>query len=491
MKEGPMTAVSASGEHGSAGSGPRAASVGPNRAGAIPDGPSDGLVARSVSRRGFLRAAGLAAAAVPASAALAACGGGSGGSTANRAVRVGFVTPQTGSLNGFADADIYTINAMRTIFAKGIMVGNQSHPLEIVYRDSQSDPNQAASAASDLIFKDNVDIMLVGATSDTTNPVADQCEANQVPCISTAAPWENWFNGRGGKLGHNYTWTFHVFWGLDDLAGVYSDMWQAQTTNRKIGLLMPNDTDGDQFARSLPNIIQSHGYTVPQGMSFRYNDRSSSVASIPARMAAAGVEILVGVPLAEDFSKFWKAGSAADTAGNSQVFRPKIVTLSRALLFPGDVLNLLGSAGDRLGTEIWWTPSHPYASSLTGATPKQLAADYTSKSGKEWVQPLGFSHALFEVVNKALASVSSIDDRASIAKAIGNVRNLNTIVGPLAFGNGSGSTTTLPANVAKTPLVGGQWRSNNSAGANPYDLYITSNSQHADIKLTRQFQALA
>ena len=29
-------------------------------------------------------------------------------------------------------------------------------------------------------------------------PVSDQCEANGVPCISTVAPWQPWFFGRGG-----------------------------------------------------------------------------------------------------------------------------------------------------------------------------------------------------------------------------------------------------------------------------------------------------
>ncbi len=485
-----MTSVPVSGEDGSVGSGP----VGPvadGPVGPVADGSPVPEVARaagprSLSRRGFLRVAGLTAAVGPASAALAACGGGSGSNTGTRAVRIGFVTPQTGSLSSYSAADIYTINAMRAGFTKGITVGGQNHPLEIVYRDSQSDPDAAAAAASDLIFKDNVDIMMVGASSDTTNPVSDQCEANQVPCVSTAAPWESWFNGRGGQLGRNFAWTFHVFWGLDDLAKVYSDMWQLETTDRKVGLLVPNDTDGDTFASTLPNVIKSlDGFTIPQAIAGRYDDHSAGLADLPVKMAAAGVDILAGVPLAEDFSAFWKASTIAPQTGG-HTFAPKIVTLSRALLFPNDVLNELGTSGDGLSTEIWWSPSHPYRSSITGETPKQLANAYSNKSGQEWIQPLGFSHALFEVVNKALASVQSIDDKAAIAKAIGNVRNLNSIVGPLSFGNGSGSTNAVPANVAKTPLVGGQWRSSQSGGST-YNLYITSNRQHSDIAMTASY----
>ncbi|MGF7234122.1 MAG: ABC transporter substrate-binding protein [Frankia sp.] len=481
-----MTSVPVSGEDGSVGSGP----VGPAADGSPVAEVSRVAVPRSISRRGLLRAAGLTAAVVPASAALAACGGGSNTSTGARAVRIGFVTPQTGALSNYSSSDIYTINAMQASFAKGIRVGDQNHPLEIIYRDSQSDPNSAAIVASDLIFKDNVDIMLVGGSSATTNPVSDQCEANQVPCISTAAPWESWFNGRGGRLGRNFTWTFHVFWGLDDLAKVYSDMWQLETTDRKIGLLVPNDTDGDTFNSTLPNVISSlNGFTIPTSVATRYNDGSADLSRMPAAMAGAGIDILAGVPLVEDFATFWKASTLA-AGGNAHTFAPKIVTLSRALLFPNDVLNQLGTSGNGLATEVGWSPSHPYRSSITGASPKQLAADYNKTTGQEWVQPLGFTHALFEVVNRALASVHSIDDKASIAKAIGNVRNLNSIVGPLAFGNGGRSTNAVPANVAKTPLVGGQWRTSTQAGASGYSLYITSNREHSDIALTGRYTPL-
>ena len=47
--------------------------------------------------------------------------------------------------------------------------------------------------------------------------------------------------------------------------------------------------------------------------------------------------------------------------------------------------------------------------------------------------------------------------------------NLNTIVGPISWGKGP------VKNVAKTPLVGGQWRLS-SGGPYKYDLVITENA---------------
>ena len=57
-------------------------------------------------------------------------------------------------------------------------------PIEIIQKDSQSNPNRAAEVATELIEKDGVKLLLGKDTPDTTNPVADQAELNGVPCIT-------------------------------------------------------------------------------------------------------------------------------------------------------------------------------------------------------------------------------------------------------------------------------------------------------------------
>jgi branched-chain amino acid transport system substrate-binding protein len=103
-----------------------------------------------------------------------------------------------------------------------------------------------------------------------------------------------------------------------------------------------------------------------------------------------------------------------------------------------------------MSTEVWWTPHHPFRSSLTGATAAGFAAEYTRETKKQWTQPLGFIHALFEVGLDALKRTASLDDRTAIVAAI-KATNLATIVGPISWAKGP-----VP-NVTKTPLVGGQW----------------------------------
>jgi branched-chain amino acid transport system substrate-binding protein len=96
----------------------------------------------------------------------------------------------------------------------------------------------------------------------------------------------------------------------------------------------------------------------------------------------------------------------------------------------------------------------------------ELATAYTASSGKQWIQSLGFVHAMFEVGVAALVAAGSTD-KTAVRDAI-KVINMDTIVGPLNF------TAGPVPNVAKTALCGGQWREADSPTG--YDIVIVDNS---------------
>jgi branched-chain amino acid transport system substrate-binding protein len=176
-----------------------------------------------------------------------------------------------------------------------------------------------------------------------------------------------------------------------------------------------------------------------------------------------------------DFTTFW-------TQALQQGLKPKIVTVGKALLFPASV-EALGTAGDKLSTEIWWSPHHPFKSSLSGETAAQLAAAYTEATGRQWSQPLGYIHALFEVASDILKrSADPASPEANLASLLAT--KLDTIVGTVAWGAGP------VKNVAKTPLVGGQWRLT-AGGRFRYDLLITDNSGASFIPAVASMEALS
>jgi branched-chain amino acid transport system substrate-binding protein len=407
---------------------------------------------RFVDRRTLLRLAGTAAVAAPASTALAACSGSSSKSKV-RPVRIGIVTPQSGTLYRWADADMYIAGIMKDYFAKngGLSVGGTTHPVEIHIRDSESTFARAGKAATQLIYDDGVDIVLVDATTDTVVPVADQCEAMGVPCISTLAPWESFFYGRGGDINKPFTWTYHFFAGAAEYFAAYSAIWNQSEVqnNHKVGLLLPNDLDGQVFRNHifLQNIknpannftaIDGGLYTPGQGLDF---------TSTVTQFQNQNVQIVTGIVGVEDFTRFLHASSGR--------LAPRIDTISKAAMFADDVKADDKTVVDGLTTEMFWSPQHKVRSSLTNQTAQQLATAYENAGhGQSWSQQLGASMALFDVAAQALQQVNSIDDKASIAKVLRNL-TANTMIGKVTFG---GSREGVPANVATIPLNGGQWR---------------------------------
>ncbi len=376
-----------------------------------------------------------------------------------RKLKIGFVTPKTGALAPFAEADSFVIEEMRRFFADGLTIGGAKYTVEIIVKDSQSNPNRAAGVASDLIVRDKVDLMLVSSTPETTNPVSDQCELNRKPCISTVAPWQPWFFTRGGNPDKGFEWTYHFFWGLEDIVTVFASMWGSVTTNKVVGALWPNDGDGNAWGdatRGFPPALKKDGYTVVDPG--RYQNLTGDYSAQIAKYKEAKVEILTGVPIPPDFTTFWNQAA-------QKGFRPKVASVGKALLFPSSV-EALGANGEGLSTEVWWTPNHPFKSSLTGQDARQLADAYEAATKKQWTQPLGFAHALFEIAVDVLKRAKDLDSPAAIRDAVAATK-LDTMVGHVAWGNGP------VKNVAKTPLVGGQWR---RGGRFKYDLVVVENS---------------
>src|SRR5262249_22958400 len=152
-----------------------------------------------------------------------------------------------------------------------------------------------------------------------------------------------------------------------------------------------------------------------------------------------------------------------------QGFRPKVASIGKAILFPVAV-EALGRDGNNLSSEVWWSPTHPFGSSLTGMSASALAGAYEAATKKQWTQPIGFVHALFEVAVDVLKRTPQLGDAKAAVQAIAATDH-DTVVGKLRW-NGADLPPFAAKNVAKTPLVGGQWRIKDG---NRYDIVITDN----------------
>jgi branched-chain amino acid transport system substrate-binding protein len=421
----------------------------------------DSLISRSVSRREFLKIAGIAGATVGMGAGLggllAACGeetptttaggpattAGGPATTAGgpattveasveegRVIKIGLAEPKTGPLASYAvPNDWWTEHAANAV-KDGVVCGDKKlHKFEIVRVDTQSDSNRAAQVAGDMILNNKVDMILAAGSPDGTVPVADQCEANGTPGFFAHAPWQAMFK-RKTTPAEGYKWIFGYLNGAE------------QT------MLFANDADAAAWMSptGAPSVFEPLGYTlvVPTFYQSGAEDFTAQISEFKKE----GCEILCGTNSPPDFTNFWKQAL-------QQGFHPVLATTGKALLFP-QTLEAIGDIGYNLLGEMQWSPKWPFKDSLSGMTNQEMADDFEAKTGKQWTQVIG-EYAMFEVAVNVFSRATDLEDKATVAAAFKTL-NMVTCKGPIDFTAPVDPKSFHPCvNNVKPLYAGGQW----------------------------------
>lgn len=451
-----------------------------------------------LSRREFLKIVGVAGAAVGLSTGLggvvAACGGEetattaapssstslaettttaaptttSAGPEAGREIKIGYVAPITGNLAIFGVADQYCFDRAKTALADGLICGDgKKHPVILELQDGQSDTNRAAQVAGDLINNGKVDMLLAASTGTNVDPVADQAEANQVPCLSTDCPWQNYIIPRGGDLKTVWKYTYNAFWGTEDLLATFEDMWSQVPTNKKVGVLLPNDALGIPWMEAFKPAIPAAGWDAT--FSDLYTVGNEDFTSVISTYKKVGVEIMFCEGNPGDFATFWKQCL-------QQGFKPKLCTPAVALAFP-EGAQALGDLAVNMCGELGWHPATGFKSPLLGEDAQTFADKFTQSTGKQWNQSL--CHFLvFDWAADVLKRATSVDDKEAIMAAVRGTK-MDTIAGPIDFTAPITEPTVgaarISENCCKTPLFGNQWRKSKDGSQFPFEATIVSN----------------
>jgi len=381
-------------------------------------------------------------------------------------ILVGRVAPITGRLASFGSGTPYVEQAAIDYINEvlgGVYVqeAGKKLPLEIIYADSESDITKSAEAAVKLIVEDKVDVMIVSNTVDTVNPVSAACERYGIPCISTDAPVDAWLDNGP----YEYSW--HAFFNTENEMLCFIDAWNLVDSNMRAGLVVANDSEGLEIATALPPIASTRGYTIldPGPYTLGGDDFSPLIQNL----IDLDCDIIVGVMNNPDFTEFWRQ---CDALG----YRPLVCTIAKACLFASDMQEL-GALGDGLVSEIWWSPSFPYTSSITGQSSAELAADYLKNTGFDIVPAtLGYKHANIELLYDILCRAASLDPARITAAAAQT--DLSTVVGHIRF---SGNHACI-MNVAT-----GQW----VLGADGrYTQVVVANIQLPEVPVTGRMKPL-
>lgn len=349
-------------------------------------------------------------------------------------VTVGRVAPFTGPLASFAEGTPYVeqaaIDAVNA--AGGVVLDGKRCRLELVCADSASSAEQAAEAARGLI-EQGIDVMIVSHTADTVSPVSAVCEREGIACISVDAPASAWI------MGGPYQNSWHTFFDNEHELLCFLKAWDSIETNKTIGLITANDGEGVEIATFIQDFAAAKGYTIVDPG--RYTIGAKDYSQFVEAFARGGCDIILGVMNTEDFSAFWRQCMAGD-------YRPKMCTVAKSCLFASDV-ERLGELAHGLITEVWWTENFPTASSITGETSRELAADYVENfdPGADIVPPsVGYKHANVEILYDILARAGSLELEAINAAAAAT--ELDTVVGHVSFNED---------HVSVMSCVTGQW----------------------------------
>jgi branched-chain amino acid transport system substrate-binding protein len=446
----------------------------PERSGgiSIPAGPAAG---RLVSRRAVLAGTGAGVVAAGAGGILSACSSGikGAGGSSTKDITIGFITPLTGPLAGFASGDKFVLKQIRatSTYTKGFTVGGKTYKVSIVAADSQSDPNRASQVARQLILNNHVDMILTTSTPETTNPVAVVCQAQGVPCLSTVVPWESWYVGLGGNPvnpAKAFQYCTMFFFGLKEFQGCFVPMWNRIPNNKTVACMYPNDSDGNAFRAAFKPLIKASGYKPVDGGA--YSDGTTDYSSMISTFKSKNCELYSNAPLPPDFNTFWKQA-------NQQGFKPKLATVAKVLLFPADTA-ALGPLVNNIATDSWWGPYMPNKSSLTGESAKSLADAFQAATGNQWVQSIGSTYSLFEVAKEAFTAASDPHDKKEVAAALHNV-SYTGMCGSLSFSGG-------PApGVGIIKPLGVQWKKGTSF---PFEMQVVDNSLNSSVPVTAKLE---
>ena len=406
---------------------------------------------------------------------LAACGASQDGTTADSktkssggTIKIGYVNPTTGALAGNGEGCEWVVRQL-TDFVKEhpITVDGEEKEIEVIVYDSESDQNKCSEMAQKLCEEDNIDLMIAIQTPNTVIPVAQVAERYGVPCIATQSPVD--------PLAHSldeFNWTYDFFYSLDEVYESQRALWTvagyAPGSGAKVGLLFANDSDGTAWHDLFTRRLAEDGYTVVDPG--QYPSGTTDFTNVAETFKNEEIDVIAGTNIPPDFKNSYSAVIAAGVEVGA-------VTMGKCALLQSDV-NALGELADGLMTQVWWAPTNPYVSDLTGISCAEINEKYLADNGTVMPQPAAFAYAGLELAIQTFTAAGTTD-KQKVYDTIGTLK-CQTIVGPVDY---SKKMEGLP--YSSSVLTGGQWQRDENG---ELQLIIIDNSLYPDIPLTGEYK---
>ena len=388
-------------------------------------------------------------------------------------IKIGRVVPVTGPLADVGK-DTPWVDKNKVDFINksgGLEVGGKKCKVSFEIYDSKSTVAGSADAATRAITGDKVDFLMAQGTPDTTNAPSDLCERNKIPCIMTNTPVEAWLFGPDGKP-KTYQYAYEFFFSVPDLVTNHIGMIKALPGgfNGSIGYLYPNDPDGTVFASLFDPAFKKEGWkpTDPG----RFAQGLPDFSSIINQFKRNKVEVVTGVLAPPDMQNYLQQAAQAG-------YKPKMYVIDKATGYP-EPMNAVGKAGYGILSVNFWSPAYPGKSKYGGYSGQELVDRFEKQNpGKQYIPPLGYDDASYDVLFDAIQRAGSTD-RTAVLKAL-DATNLDTVAGTVKFN---------AQHYSVQPLGGAQWRYDDAkkkvVKENVYNAVYPNVKKTAEMKLYQQ-----
>lgn len=387
-------------------------------------------------------------------------------------IRIGYIDQLTGIRGNFGETAPWVVDQVKDALKGGLDIGGKKYDVEILVRDSQSDPNRMGSLGNELVLREDVDLLLVA--DGLAAPALEICDQNGTPAISTILQWEPFYAARGSSPDKGYPWSFLFFWSGADIIKNYVGMWKSSGIDPVVGTFYEDNDFGRSFSGGMSAALKEAGMTeVPGGI---FKEQVDDFSNQVAAFREGGAKIVTGLVFPEHFATFY--GQARQSGLSLEA-----ATIAAAFVFPSGV-EVLGDRGAGMSTEIWFNRQLPFKSSLTGQTADAFCGAYEASTGKQWAQPMGYHHAIWEVAVAALKASGDPKNRAAVRDLIAGL-TLDTVIGTVDFKN------SPMKSVASTWVTMGQWHRNAAGSKFPYELYVTNNVTAPQVPIQKEFLPLS
>jgi len=340
------------------------------------------------------------------------------------------ITSLTGAAAAFGQAhkNGYTV-ALAELNARGGVLGK---PIEILYYDDQSKPDQAVQGVAKLVDQDHVPIILGAFSSENTRAMIPAVTQKRVPLIMPTATADN-------VMESGSPWVFRICAGSSAYAGATLDFLKNNGAPKTLAIVYENTNFGQANAGSMKTAATAAGMTVVAEEG--YQASSPDYKALLQRVLAKEPEVVYFASYLLDATTLMRQ---SEQVGLSPKYFTSAGTGFAAAEFPTE--KGAGKYAEYTVSLAQWLPTAKWPGS------KEFDDAFTKLTGAHPAYHAAEAYAALIVAADAINRAKS-DQPAAIADAIRKTQ-LTTPFGPVQF-DAKGQNAHQ---VLVTQVQGGQYK---------------------------------